>query len=120
MWYARPVFFVDDVHRAARFYIEQLGFTKKWHEADGAGTVCQVDRDSCEIILCQDRSRRDRARLFIELNQPELAQLRREIVARAIPTRRTHWGYHTLVIDDPDGNALYFPDEDNSPGPAAD
>ncbi len=28
-WYARPVFFVDDVNRAARFYIDMLGFRKK-------------------------------------------------------------------------------------------
>ena len=30
-WYARPVFFVTDVQRAARFYVESLGFTKAWH-----------------------------------------------------------------------------------------
>ena len=43
-WYVRPVFFVTDVHRALRFYIDMLGFEKRWHEGDGAGTVCQVDR----------------------------------------------------------------------------
>jgi len=32
-----------------------VGFTKKWHEADGKGTVCQVDRSDCEIILAQER-----------------------------------------------------------------
>ena len=43
-----------------------LGFEKGWHEADGTGTVCQVNHGECEIILCQDATRRDRARLFIE------------------------------------------------------
>lgn len=40
-WYARPVLFVADVNRAIRFYVEKLGFLKKWDEGDGAGTVCQ-------------------------------------------------------------------------------
>lgn len=51
-WYARPVFFVADVNRAIRFYVDSLGFTKSWHSDDGKGTVCQVNRSDCEIILC--------------------------------------------------------------------
>jgi len=51
-WYARPVFFVSDLQVALGFYIDKLGFGKKWHESDGKGTVCQVDRGECEIILC--------------------------------------------------------------------
>jgi len=41
-WYARPVLFVADVNRALRFYVDMLGFEKRWHAGDG--TVCQVDR----------------------------------------------------------------------------
>ena len=43
-WYTRPVLFVADVNRALRFYIDMLGFEKRWHEGDGAGKVCQVNR----------------------------------------------------------------------------
>ena len=50
-WYTRPVLFVADVNRALRFYIDKLGFEKRWHEGDGAGKVCQVNRAGCEIIL---------------------------------------------------------------------
>ena len=32
-WYARPVFFVADVNRAIRFYVDMLGFQKHWHIA---------------------------------------------------------------------------------------
>jgi hypothetical protein len=53
-WYARPVLFVADVHRALRFYVDMLGFEKRWHEGDGAGKVCQVNRGECEIILCEE------------------------------------------------------------------
>jgi hypothetical protein len=63
-WYARPVLFVSDLQDALRFYIDKLGFRKKWHAADGEGTVCQVDRGGCEIILCEDPARHDKGRLF--------------------------------------------------------
>ncbi len=79
-WYARPVLFVADVNRALRFYIDLLGFKKAWHEGDGRGTVCQVHRGECEIILCEDASRRDKGRLFVSLTREGLAELRGEIV----------------------------------------
>src|SRR5206468_554061 len=53
-WYTRPVFFVADVNRAVRFYVDRLGFEKAWHSGDGAGKVCQVGHGECEIILCED------------------------------------------------------------------
>ena len=109
-WYARPVFFVADVNRAARFYVDMLGFVKAWHSDDGAGTVCQVDRGECEIILCEDAARKDRGRLFVELTAEGLAALRGELAGRDVPTRETWWGYDTLQVDDPDGNELFFPE----------
>ena len=113
-WYTRPVLFVADVNRAIRFYVDMLGFWKKWHEGDGEGTVCQVNRGDCEIILCEHATRRDRARLFVELNVDELTELRRELVERSVPTKETWWGYDSIQIDDPDGNELLFPIEGNS------
>ena len=108
-WYARPVLFVADVNRALRFYVDMLGFEKSWHEGDGAGKVCQVNRSDCEIILCEDATRRDKARLFVELTADGLTDLRRELVERSVPSKETWWGYDTLQIDDPDGNELFFP-----------
>lgn len=113
-WYARPVLFVSDVQRALQFYIDKLGFQKKWHTADGEGTVCQVDRGGCEIILCEDQERQDKARLFIELNRDGIDGLRREISERSVPTEKAWWGYDVIRIVDPDGNELLFPlDETN-------
>ena len=110
-WYARPVFFVADIQVAIGFYVGRLGFTKKWHEAEGKGTVCQVDHGECEIILCQDAARRDKSRLFIELTKEGLEQLDREIAERSISTDKTWWGYDVTRIVDPDGNELFFPRE---------
>ena len=108
-WYTRPVLFVADVNRALRFYIDMLGFEKRWHEDDGAGNVCQVNRGECEIILCEDATRRDKARLFVELTPDGLTDLRREIVERSVPSKNSWWGYDVLQVDDPDGNELLFP-----------
>ena len=113
-WYARPVLFVSDLEAALRFYIEKLGFRKKWHTDDGKGTVCQVDRGECEIILCEDSERQDKSRLFVELTRDGIDELRREILERSVPTEKARWGYDVIRITDPDGNELLFPlDETN-------
>lgn len=110
-WYARPVFFVSDVQAALHFYVGQLGFKKPWHEGDGSGKVCQVNRGECEIILCEDAARRDRGRLFVELTRDGLDELRREISERSVPTQNAWWGYDVIRVADPDGNELLFPCE---------
>jgi catechol 2,3-dioxygenase-like lactoylglutathione lyase family enzyme len=108
-WYARPVLFVSDIQGALRFYLDKLGFEKRWHEADGQGKVCQVNRAECEIILCEDATRRDKGRLFVELTREGLAELRQEIAERSVPTKKAWWGYDVIRIADPDGNELLFP-----------
>jgi catechol 2,3-dioxygenase-like lactoylglutathione lyase family enzyme len=97
-WYARPVFFVADIQRALCFYSEQLGFTRKWQ----ADNVCQVDRGGCEIILFEDASRKDKSRLFVELNRDGMDELRREISERSVPHEEIWWGYDTIRIVDPE------------------
>jgi catechol 2,3-dioxygenase-like lactoylglutathione lyase family enzyme len=99
---------------ALRFYIDQLRFEKRWHAGDGKGTVCQVDRGGCEVILCEDAARKDGGRLFVELNREGIDELRREIAERSLPTEKAWWGYDVVRIVDPDGNELLFPlDETN-------
>jgi uncharacterized glyoxalase superfamily protein PhnB len=108
-WYTRPVLFVTDVHLALRFYIDKLGFKKQWHEGDGEGKVCQIHRAECEIILCEDDTRSDKARLFVELTPEGLEELRREIAERSAPSKTAWWGHDVIQITDPDGNELLFP-----------
>jgi len=113
-WYARPVLFVADVNRALRFYVHMLGFEKSWHEGDGAGGVCQVNRAGCEIILCETATRRDKARLLVELTLDGLTALRHEIVELSVPSEKSWWGYDVIKIVDPDGNELLFPEAEKS------
>jgi hypothetical protein len=68
----------------------------------------------CEIILCEDPARRDRSRLFVELDREGIDELRREIAERSVPAEKAWWGYDVIRIADPDGNELLFPlDETN-------
>ena len=106
VWYMRPVFFVSDIERSIGFYVNTLGFKKKWHSEDGKGTVCQVDRGDCEIILCEDATRDDRGRVFLELKRAGVDQLLKEVSERSIQTKKMWWGYDVLQIKDPDGNEL--------------
>jgi len=106
VWYMRPVFFVADIQRAIGFYIDKLGFEKKWHSEDGKGTVCQVDRGGCEIILCQEDRRDTRSRVFLELRRAAVNQLLKEVQEHSIPAKKWWWGYEVLRIEDPDGNEL--------------
>ena len=108
-WYTRPVLFVADVQRALRFYTEKLGFVKQWHEGDGKGTVCQVNRNECELILCEDATRTDRGRLFVSLTPEGVDELRRELAERSVPFEKSWWGYDVIRVVDPDGNELLFP-----------
>ena len=108
-WYSRPVLFVSDLPRALHFYLESLGFRKDWHSDQSDGTVCQVSRSDCEIILCQDAERQDKARLFIELTADGLREFRRELAERSVAHTTTWWGYDTTQVNDPDGNELFFP-----------
>ncbi len=108
-WYSRPVLFVSDLPRSLDFYLKSLGFRKDWHSDDGEGTVCQVSRSECEVILCQDAERRDKARLFIELTADGLRDFQRELAERSVLHTTTWWGYDTTQVNDPDGNELFFP-----------
>jgi catechol 2,3-dioxygenase-like lactoylglutathione lyase family enzyme len=114
--------FVTDVDAAAAFYVDRLGFAEAWMFRDDAGRkfVSQVDRDDSEIILSgQWPDKVGKGMLFIELTAPDWQALPAALEARDVAFRWGWWGYRTLIVADPDGNELYFPDpEDPGGGPA--
>jgi catechol 2,3-dioxygenase-like lactoylglutathione lyase family enzyme len=107
--YARAVFFVADVERARGFYTDRLGFTLDWDSHDG---VMQVSLSGFELILNEvgdsTRARTGHGRVFIGLEDDQGEPFRRHVAAHRIATRRVEWGRPTLVIDDLDGNELFF------------
>ena len=111
IWYSRPVFFVESVERSIAFYTEKLGFTQGFrYEEEGKILVGQVNREDCEVILnCQQPAKVGRSRIFISIDLEPLQALRAEFENRGAPVRDGWWGYDTMIIEDPDGNELFFP-----------
>ena len=118
-WFARPVLHVTDVEASLRFYVDKLGFTNPWRfDENGKVYVAQVERQGCAIILTNNWPEKiGKGLLFISLNveppTPEAAtaaldELRAELEARGVPVKEGSWGYRLLVVDDPDGNQLFF------------
>ncbi len=118
-WFARPVLHVADVAASISFYVERLGFTKPWqHDNGGKPVVAQVDRQGCALILSSQWPEKvGKGLVFISLNvEPDtreaqiaaLDALRAELEANGVPVTDGSWGYRVLVIEDPDGNQLYF------------
>ena len=118
-WFARPVLHVTSVEASLRFYMDRLGFTVAWrHEENGRARVAQVDRGNCALILSDQWPEKvGKGLMFISLNvEPEtreaavaaLDELRAEFEASGAAVKNGHWGYRLLVIEDLDGNQLFF------------
>lgn len=122
-WYSRPVLFVADVDAALEFY-GRLGFEEAWKFAEdeapvlpaparggGPSVVAQVQRDECEIILSRQwPDKVGKGMLFIALTDEDWAALPETLEARGVAYTRGWWGYQSLIVADPAGNQLYFPD----------
>ncbi|HSY90043.1 MAG TPA: glyoxalase superfamily protein [Candidatus Binatus sp.] len=118
-WFARPVLHVTDVEASLHFYVDRLGFTSSWRFEEGGKTfVAQVERQGCALILSsQWPAKVGKGLMFISLNvEPEtreaaiaaLDALRAELEAKGVAVKDGSWGYRLLVVDDPDGNQLFF------------
>ena len=115
-WFARPVLHVTDVEASLRFYVDRLGFTSPWRYVEGPGArVAQVERQGCALILADTWPEKvGKGLLFVSLNaeaetqKATLEALRAEVEAKGVPVKDGSWGYRVLVIDDLDGNQLFF------------
>jgi uncharacterized glyoxalase superfamily protein PhnB len=115
-WFARPVLHVRDVEASLLFYVNQLSFTNPWrYDEDGRAHVAQVERLGCALILADTWPEKiGKGLMFISLNaEPEtqvaaLDALRAELEGKGVPVKEGSWGYRLLVVDDPDGNQLFF------------
>ena len=118
-WYTRPMMFVADVEVSAAFYVDRLGFTEAWAFRDDAGRklVSQVNRDDSEFILSsQWPDKVGKGMLFIALTAEDWAGLPEAFAARDVAYSEGWWGYRSLIVADPSGNQLYFPDPSDPGG----
>lgn len=105
---------VSNVAASLRFYGDRLGFTIPWQFPD----VAEVYRDGCALILSQHwPDKVGKGLMFISLNtEPEtdeaqaaaLDELRAEFEARGATVKDGYWGYRLVVVEDLDGNQLFF------------
>jgi len=116
-WFARPILHVADVEASLRFYVNLLGFVcAARYEEDGRAQVASVERQGCALLLTEHFfEKTGKSLMFISLNvEPEGAQvaaldaLRAEFETRGVPVKDGWWGYRLLVVDDLDGNQLFF------------
>lgn len=112
-WFARPVFHVADVKRSIAFYTGTLGFAEAWrHEESDALLVAQVERDGCAIILSSQWPEKiGKGLVFVSLGDGSVTTVdaaRAELEGRGAVARDGEWGYRLFVVDDPDGNQLFF------------
>jgi catechol 2,3-dioxygenase-like lactoylglutathione lyase family enzyme len=123
VWFARPVLHVADVEAALSFYVSRLGFTSTWrYDDDGKARVAQVERDGCALILADTWPEKiGRGLVFVSLSLEgateretreattvALDRLRTAFEANGVLVKDGSWGYRLLVVDDPDGNQLFF------------
>ncbi|MEJ0064386.1 MAG: glyoxalase superfamily protein [Caulobacteraceae bacterium] len=102
---------VSDATAARAFYVEKLGFREDWrHDEDGRLRIVQVSRAGCEIILSdQWPDDAGRGRLFVSLDRSDFDRLVTESAERGLELGSGAWGYGLVVVQDPDGNRLWFP-----------
>ena len=135
-WFARPVLHVKDVEASLLFYVNRLGFMNPWrYDDEGRVHVAQVERQGCALILADTWPEKiGKGLMFISLNVSmndtvndesatrkaavaALDALRAELESKGVLVKDGSWGYRLLVVDDPDGNQLFFnyPNENASP-----
>ena len=110
-WYSRPVILVSDLERSLAFYIGKLGFTEAWrHMDEDGGGVTQVDRTGTELILTSHwPDKAGSGLIFVSLDPDVLAAARIEFEGRGVAVKDGWWGYKLMIVEDPDGNQLWFP-----------
>ena len=110
---------VSNVDASVAFYVSRLGFTVAWtYKEAGGSRVAQVDHGQCALILSEQwPDKVGKGLMFISLSvEPTsyaagvaaIAALRAELEGRGVSVTNGHWGYRLLVVEDLDGNQLFF------------
>jgi uncharacterized glyoxalase superfamily protein PhnB len=114
-WYTRPVLAVRSAADALGFYSAKLGFSEDWrYEEEGRLRIVQVSRAGCEVILSdQWPDEAGRGLLFVSLEAADFQQLLSEAMERGLQLKSGSWGYDLAIVEDLDGNRLWFPAPSN-------
>ena len=110
---SQPIFRVEDMKRAVKFYVEKLGFTNApW----AMNEFTSVNRDKAGIYLCWQGQGFGKAWAWMGVS--DVVKLREELVARGVKLRMEPMNFpwaKEIHVEDPDGNVIRFasePDEE--------
>jgi catechol 2,3-dioxygenase-like lactoylglutathione lyase family enzyme len=111
-WISSTLIFVHDVDSAISFYVDLLGFTLNMrYEEKGQALVAGVSRgDGCALLLTsQWPDKVGTAVLYTALDGSEFESLRSDLTGKGVPRKDGWWGKPLMIVEDRDGNQLYFP-----------
>jgi len=111
-WISSTLIFVTEVDASIRFYVDLLGFTLNMRfEDDGRALVAGVSRgDGCALLLTsQWPEKAGTGVIYTALPTEEFDLFLSEIEKKGVITKGGLWGKPLTIVEDPDGNQLYFP-----------
>jgi catechol 2,3-dioxygenase-like lactoylglutathione lyase family enzyme len=117
-WQVSTLVFVSDVDASIAFYVGKLGFTLNMrYEEKGRALVAGVSRgEDCPLLLTsQWPDRVGLGILYDGLGPAEFDAVRAELEGKGVPLKDGWWGKKLMIVEDPDGNQIYFADPHDDP-----
>lgn len=111
-WANSTIFFVSDAGAATAFYADKLGFTVNWrHDEDGHTLAAGVSRDECSLLLNTQRADKvGKGAIYLAFGDAGHDALRADLLTKGVMLKDGWWGKRLMIVEDPDGNELWFAD----------
>jgi catechol 2,3-dioxygenase-like lactoylglutathione lyase family enzyme len=106
------ILFVSDAGVATAFYENKLGFTVNWrHDEDGRTVAAGISRDDCSLLLNTQRPDSvGKGAVYFAFGEAVHDAIRTEFLAKGVTPKDGWWGKRLMIVEDPDGNQLWFAD----------
>jgi uncharacterized glyoxalase superfamily protein PhnB len=116
---ANPILNVKNCAASIAYYVDALGFSKKWDWGNPPGFAC-MSRDNMDIFLCQGAQ--GQSGTWISIFVEDVDALYQEYLGRKaiirLPPTNLPWGSKEINVEDLDGHRIRFGSD--ATGPAND
>jgi catechol 2,3-dioxygenase-like lactoylglutathione lyase family enzyme len=112
-WQTSTLIFVRDVEAAIDFYVGKLGFDLNMrYEEAGQALVAGVSRgDGASFLITSLRPEKvGGAVIYGAFDPDEHDALKVDLEAKGVALQDGWWGKKLMIVEDPDGNQLWFGD----------
>ena len=111
-----PILNVSNLAASIDYYVNHLGFTKRWDWGDPPTLGC-VARDLVSIFLCQGGQGRPGTWIMIFVNDVDALYADYKQSGASVLGAPTNmpWGSREMHVADPDGHRLRFGSDANGP-----